>query len=54
MHAFSQCARVGLTVYPHSRTWELLAFDEYCRFDTSGLFILQSSKPSLALYGKTY
>ena len=28
-------ARVGLTVYPPSRTLEVLAFDEYCRFDTS-------------------
>ena len=38
---FSPCiararrARAGLTVYPPSRTLELLAFDEYCRFDTS-------------------
>ena len=31
-------ARAGLTVYPPSRTLELLAFDEYCRFDTSGFF----------------
>ena len=28
-------ARAGLTVYPLSWTLELLAFDEYCRFDTS-------------------
>jgi hypothetical protein len=41
---FSPCialawrARVGLTVYPPSRTLELLAFDEYCRFDTSAFF----------------
>jgi hypothetical protein len=28
-------ARAGLTVYPPSRTLELLAFDEYCRFDTT-------------------
>jgi hypothetical protein len=28
-------ARAGLTVYPPSRTFQLLAFDEYCRFDTS-------------------
>jgi hypothetical protein len=27
--------RAGLTVYPPSRTLEPLAFDEYCRFDTS-------------------
>jgi hypothetical protein len=37
---YSRIARVrrglaGLTVYPPSRTLELLAFDEYCRFDTS-------------------
>jgi hypothetical protein len=38
---FSPCiararrARAGLTVYPPSRTLEVLAFDEYCRFDTS-------------------
>ena len=31
-------ARVGLTVYPPSRTLEVLAFDEYCRFDTSAFF----------------
>jgi hypothetical protein len=32
-------ARAGLTVnYPPSRTLELLAFDEYCRFDTSAFF----------------
>jgi hypothetical protein len=30
--------RAGLTVYPPSRTLELLAFDEYCRFDTSAFF----------------
>ena len=41
---FSPCiararrARAGLTVYPPSRTLELLAFDEYCRFDTSAFF----------------
>jgi hypothetical protein len=28
-----------LTVYPSSRTLELLAFDEYCRFDTSETFL---------------
>jgi hypothetical protein len=38
---FSPCiararrARACLTVYPPSRTLEPLAFDEYCRFDTS-------------------
>ena len=38
---FSPCmararrAHAGLTVYPPSRTFELLAFDEYCGFDTS-------------------
>ena len=32
-------ARVGLTVYPPSRTLEFLAFDEYCRFDTSAFFM---------------
>ena len=38
---FSPCmararrARAGLTVYPPSRTLEPVAFDEYCRFDTS-------------------
>ena len=38
---FSPCiaparrARGGLTVYPPSRTLEHLAFNEYCRFDTS-------------------
>jgi hypothetical protein len=31
-------ARTGLTVYPPSRTLELLAFDEYCRFDTSAFY----------------
>ena len=31
-------ARAGLTVYPPSLTLELLAFDEYCRFDTSAFF----------------
>ena len=31
-------ARAGLTVYPPSRTLEPLAFDEYCRFDTSAFF----------------
>jgi len=31
--------RVGLTVYPPSWTLELLAFDEYCRFDTSAFFL---------------
>ena len=42
---FSPCmaparrAHVGLTVYPPSRTLELLAFDGYCcRFDTSAFF----------------
>ena len=41
---FSPCiararrARAGLTVYPPSRTLEPLAFDEYCRFDTSAFF----------------
>jgi hypothetical protein len=30
--------RAGLTVHPPSRTLELLAFYEYCRFDTSALF----------------
>jgi hypothetical protein len=30
--------RAGLTVYPPSRTLEPLAFDEYCRFDTSAFF----------------
>ena len=41
---FSPCmararrARAGLTVYPPSRTLELLAVDEYCRFDTSAFF----------------
>ena len=39
---FSPCiaraARAGLTFYPPSRTFELLAFDEYCRFDTSAFF----------------
>jgi hypothetical protein len=29
---------MGLTVYPPSRTLEPLAFDEYCRFDTSPFF----------------
>jgi hypothetical protein len=34
LHA--SCARgAGLTVYPPSRTLEPLAFNEYCRFDTS-------------------
>ena len=32
-------ARAGLTVYPPSRTLELLAFDEYCRFDNSAFFM---------------
>ena len=38
---FSPCiararrTRAGLTVHPPSRTLELLAFNEYCRFDTS-------------------
>ena len=42
---FSPCmaparrARAGLTVYPPSRTLEPLAFDEYCRFDTSAFFM---------------
>jgi hypothetical protein len=31
-------ARAGLTVYPPSRTLEPLAFDEYCRFDTSAFY----------------
>ena len=31
-------AHAGLTVYPPSRTFEPLAFDEYCRFDTFGFF----------------
>ena len=41
---FSPCiararrARAGLTVYPLSRTLELLAFDGICRFDTSVVF----------------
>jgi hypothetical protein len=41
---FSSCiararrACAGLTVYPPSRTLEPLAFDEYCRFDTSAFF----------------
>ena len=33
--AHARRARAGLTVYPPSRTLELFAFDEYCRFDTS-------------------
>ena len=36
--ARAQRARAGLTVYPPSRTLEPLAFDEYCRFDTSAFF----------------
>ena len=42
---FSPCiartrrACAGLTVYPSSRTLEHLAFDEYCRFDTSAFFL---------------
>jgi hypothetical protein len=32
-------ARAGLTVYPPSRTFEPLAFDEYCRFVTSAFFM---------------
>ena len=36
--ARARLARAGLTVYPPSRTLELLAFDEYCRFDTSAFF----------------
>ena len=32
-------ARAGLTVYPPSRTLELLAFDEYCGFVTSAFFL---------------
>jgi hypothetical protein len=42
---FSPCiartrpARAGLTVHPPSRTLELLAFDEYCRFDTFAFFM---------------
>ena len=41
---FSRCmararrALAGLTVYRPSRTLEPLAFDEYCRFDTSAFF----------------
>ena len=41
---FSPCmaraarAHAGLTVYLSSRTLELLAFDAYCRFDTSAFF----------------
>ena len=31
-------AHADLTVYPPSRTFELLAFDEYYRFDTSAFF----------------
>ena len=44
---FSSCiaharpARAGLTVYPRSRTLGPLAFDEYCRFDTSKHLLLQ-------------
>ena len=36
--ARSRRARSNLTVYPPSRTLEALAFDDYCRFDTSGFF----------------
>ena len=40
---FSPCMvrarRAGLTVYPPSWTLELLAFDEYCRFDTSAFLM---------------
>ena len=44
LRKFSPCiararrAPAGLTVYPPSRTLELLAFDEYCRFDTIAFF----------------
>jgi hypothetical protein len=40
-------ARMGLTVYPPSRTLEPLAFDEYCRFDTSAFFYVLAYKASL-------
>jgi hypothetical protein len=33
-----RAARAGLTVYPPSRTLELLAFYEYCRFVTFAFF----------------
>ena len=42
---FSPCmvharrTRAGSTVYPPSRTLELLAFDVYYRFDTSAFFL---------------
>ena len=31
-------AHAGLTVYPASQTLEPLAFDEFCRFDTSTFY----------------
>jgi hypothetical protein len=34
-NARARRARAGLAVYPSSRALEPLAFDEYCRFDTS-------------------
>ena len=37
--ARAQRALACLTVYPPSRTLELLAFDDYCRFDTSAFFL---------------
>jgi hypothetical protein len=42
-------ARQGLTVYPPSRTLEPLAFNEYCRFETSAFF-MRIKRASLYTY----